>query len=391
MSSIAMIATRTRVLSCLSLLAATAALATPVARACCMVPLTYAGDVDQSAQHAIVCHHDGHEELVLRVRPFFHEADEPPASLAWLVTVPSAPTGYSIASADVFETARGLYKKLHGLYNDQRPKPLLPSLGADRITANLEAAGLSIGEIVTVGPYTITPVTTLGASAVEELNFYLAENGFGEEDPDHLRWFAQNEFTFLCIKITPPAGSERLGQHLDLPPLQVGFASELPYYPGMYSAQQGDFALELTTLTSRPIARQSMRAVCERLRARSSTTNLFTVMALPDSLGSEVQAALPGGGAEPERWYVNRFDSSGVNPILSDGNTAISQWTEDISWKLGGAADQPPGWYYGDGSRPLFHVNNRPLFLLVAVLIVLIGLRVMLSRRGTRGTSARPA
>ena len=43
--------------------------------ACCMVPRDYPGDVDQSAQHALVLHHDCEQELVLRVRPFFHHAE----------------------------------------------------------------------------------------------------------------------------------------------------------------------------------------------------------------------------------------------------------------------------------------------------------------------------
>ena len=52
------------------------------ADACCMVPLAYPGDVDQSGQDVLIVHDGRHQEMVIRVRPFFREADEAPASLA---------------------------------------------------------------------------------------------------------------------------------------------------------------------------------------------------------------------------------------------------------------------------------------------------------------------
>jgi len=374
---------RTSVLLVLSLLALTASLR-PVLRACCMVPRSYAGDVDQSAQHVLVLHHDGHEELVLRVRPFFRGADAPPSSLAWLVTVPSVPTAYRTASPEVFAAARSLHEKLRDLYEEQEPNPLVPNQLSKGLFMAADAAprsAISIGATITVGPYEITPITALGASAVDELNRYLGENGFGEEEPDHLRWFAENEFTFLCIKITPPEGSTRLGDHLDLPPLQIGFDSERPYYPGMYSANQGDFGLELTMLSSKPISRRSVQDIGNCLRAVSSTPNLFTVKPLPEAFGSAVERAVSEDSDAPERWYLNRYDSYGVNPTLSDGRPAISDWTEDIRWELGGAADLPPDWYYGDGSRPLTHPNNLRTLLYVAVMASVLGLLLLFLRR----------
>ena len=53
----------------------------PSGDACCMVPREYPGDVDQSMQEVVVAFADGHEDLILRVKPFFKDA-EPPASLA---------------------------------------------------------------------------------------------------------------------------------------------------------------------------------------------------------------------------------------------------------------------------------------------------------------------
>ena len=56
------------------------------------------------------------------------------------------------------------------------------------------------------------------------------------------------------------------------------------------------------------------------------------------------------------------------------------------------AADQPPDWYYGDGSRPLTHPNNRRALILIAMVAAIGGLLVLfLRRRRARGEVARPA
>src|SRR5262245_55012825 len=68
------------------------------ADACCMVPSGYRGDVDQAWQRAVLVHHDGHEELILRIQPHFHGQPGPPY-LEWVVTVPSNPTGYAVLDA----------------------------------------------------------------------------------------------------------------------------------------------------------------------------------------------------------------------------------------------------------------------------------------------------
>ena len=58
-------------------LLAAALLSTPARiDGCCMVPRDYPGDVDQSMQEVLILHADGHEELVIRVRPFFRDAEE---------------------------------------------------------------------------------------------------------------------------------------------------------------------------------------------------------------------------------------------------------------------------------------------------------------------------
>jgi hypothetical protein len=366
-----------------------AALCAARGETCCMVPRDYPGDVDQSLQEALIVHADGHEELVLRVRPFFPEAAEPPAFLAWLVTVPSPPSAYRTAAPGIFESARGLHERLQALYDAQKPQPfrIAPSLGASvESAAPRQAQGLEINAPVTVGPYTITEVRTRGAEAVEELNRYLAENEFGTEDPDHLRWFAENDFTFLCIRIEPPPGALRLGTHLELDPLQIGFASERPYYPGKYSANQGNFGLGLSLLTPGPLARDALRAVRGRLQGWGGTPNLFTVQPLDEPLQAVLDEGFGGAAPTPERWYVNRVDSSGFNRPDNAGTPAILKWADDVFWALGSAADGPPAWYFGDGERPWTHPRNtrRMWGALVILAVAVLGFWLLARARQAR-------
>ncbi len=350
----------------------------PSGDACCMVPRFYPGDVDQSMQEVIVLHHHGREELVLRVRPFFKDGHAPPASLAWLVTTPTPPLQYAVTDPGIFEEARGLANHLLELMYDQKPKPLdapiLSKWGVDGMLAT-EEAQLVVEATVTVGPYAITPVKARGPGAVAALNRYLKDEGFGEEDPAHLTWFAENDFTFLCIRITPPEGSAQLGRHLELDPLHISFASEKPYYPGKYSANQGDFALALTLLTDEPVARDSLEDVRGRLRSYSvsGAANLFTTRALPGALGPLAE------GATPERWHVNRFDSSGFNGFLGDGAPAISAWKDDVTWTIGGASDLPPDWYYGDGERPFWHATDTRNALQILIYVAFTAVPIMLA------------
>ncbi len=346
---------------------------------CCMVPARYEGDVDQSMQQVVVLFDEGTQDMVLRVRPFFREASEPPASLAWLITVPTPPTSYAVADAAIFDDARALANRLIELADDQRPKPykfpsIIPmmSAGVDGMLS-VDEQMLDVGEKVEVGPYAITPVTARGGAAVEALNAYLAEHGFGTEDPEHMRWFAENEFTFLCIRITPPEGRTLLGEHLELDPLHLRFASERPYYPGKYSANQGDFALALTLLTRKPIARYSLSAVKDRLRAWDvATDNLFTTRALPGALAAH--DAHGGAG----RWFVNHHASMGFNRLDENGRPRILGWKDDVTWTLGGEADLPPDWYYGDGEAPAWHVTKTRAIVQFLIYLVAIGIPVVL-------------
>ena len=159
------------------------------ATACLMVPLTYAGDVDQSAQHAVVLFHEGREELILQVEPTFPDEDQGPDRLTWIITVPNDPDQYGVVDDAIFKEAQNLYTRLAQLAEKQRPRTnKLGTLSNPRYGTG----SLVVSPTVQVGPYDITPVRGVGADGATALNSYLSEHGFPAESADFLNIF------FLC-------------------------------------------------------------------------------------------------------------------------------------------------------------------------------------------------
>jgi hypothetical protein len=196
---------------------------------------------------------------------------------------------------------------------------------------------------VRVGPFEITAVRARGPEGLAELNAYLQRRGFAPEDEDHMRWFTERKFTFLCIHITPPEKAGSVGKKLDLPALRIGFDTPTPYYPAKFSSRQGDWGLRLAVVTSQPLDTEKLAGVVKRLRGWTNGRwgNLWFEGKPP----RVVADAFPAGG--PSRWHVNVVESRGVNPS-TDGKPAIWSWDDDVFLPLGDDGDAPPGWYYGD-------------------------------------------
>lgn len=225
-----------------------------------MVPRDYLGKIGQAEQRALLIHREGVEDLILGITyEIARDAQgRLPEKLTWLIALPSEPmedAGYGLADESLFDELSELARKK---LIRQLPPPKYD--GADAIEEAAEAAEegvprswVELGRAVTVGPYDIQPVRGKGQNALDGLNKYLASRGFPVEDPDHMAWFVEHGFTFLCIEVKPEPGEKTLSAGQPLPPLRVRFETEHPYYPLRYSSQQGDFSLALYTLTDKPI------------------------------------------------------------------------------------------------------------------------------------------
>ncbi len=234
---------------------------------CCMVPASFLGSISQNAQDAIIFHQGNREELILRIN-YRITGDSMPDQFAWIVTTPTEPDAYRVANEDLFTSVDRWASALL----TPRPSPVSTGCGLgcsknDHPAANLahEETSLIFGEFAEVGPFSIQPVRARGADALEALNAWLKKNGFPSEDPGHMKWFIEKEFTFLCIKVTPPEGKTAVPKSSFLPPLQISFESEKLYYPLMFSARQGRFALSLYTLTDQPLNFGASKHSLERI------------------------------------------------------------------------------------------------------------------------------
>lgn len=331
--------------------------------ACCMVPRSYSGDVDQKGQKVLIMHHDGREELVLQVAPYFiDKQNQTPKSLAWLVTVPSKPLAYKVANEAVFDDARSLQDELDSVASSQKRSWFaMPTLSAGPFHEPL----LEIGATVEVGPFEITSVKARGQKALDALNSYLSKRGFPTEGAWHMKWFVENEFTFLCINVTPPEGDSELGQALQLPPLQISFETEHPYYPGKYSARQGNFSLQMHALTSQPLDKRELQLVSVKLNSHMSNdySNLWTERPLSDPL----QEVVKDWKDKPARWYINTLTSKGFND-KPRGRPVVLDWEEDIFLKIGTDLDKPPSWYDGNYISTIWKVVVISILAVVGII-----------------------
>ncbi len=339
---------------------ATVALApAPRAAACCMVPRGYPGSIGQDGQRGILVHRDGREDLLLGIR-YRIKGETLPDRFAWVITVPSEPDRYALVDAkeflDAFTWAAARLAP---------PPPKDWSLGASRgsvMAPAAEATPLDFGRREVVGPYDIQPVRARGLPALGALNEWLGANGFPTEDPDHMAWFVEHGFTFLAVKVAPPAGETAVTAAAALPPLHLSFASERPYYPLKFSSRQGVFPLDLVTLTAEAIDYEKSADALRRIGWADTGLLRNVSVGAPD---------LPGAIPEPLRapagpgttWYLNFLTPRRVNA----GDT-IRTWTDDVFLATGPLpADVPWPW------------------IAAAVLALLAAGLALRGRRGTGG------
>jgi hypothetical protein len=341
-------------LTCL-LLAVLLILPTPQrVEACCMVPEDYLGDVGQAEQRALLVYREGVEDLILgityEITP--DKNGNLPEKLTWLIALPTEPMekdGYGLADEAIFDELRELAQK-ELIKKLERPRSTNDDKLAEGIDAAAEEApeeianSIELGRQVNIGPYDIQPVRGIGQNALNGLNAYLKQRGFPVEDPDHMAWFVDHGFTFLCIEVKPEAGEKTLGTGAPLPPLRVRFETEYPYYPLRYSSQQGDFSLALYTLTDEPIDLKKSGGVLDAIgwhnRPGTWVEHAYAKWKAPQPL-SGLDLALHGVSLAsfPEETKDFILEGTGWTFGLFMGrpnprNRPISKWTGDCFFTL---------------------------------------------------------
>jgi hypothetical protein len=306
-------------------LAAAVSVAVPAPlSACCMVPRDYDVAISQSGQKAILFHSGDREELILRIHYQIQakkEGAKMPDHFAWIITVPNEPDHYEIADPKIFDAAwdwaRPLVKK---------PEPRSFGLNADSAMP-MAAGGVVLSEAVEVGPYKIQPVRAVGANALAALNEWLVANDFPAEDPGHMAYFVDHNFTFLCVKVQPGADEATVPSSAELPPIQLSFKSEEPYYPLRFSSRQGVFDLSLIVLTKKKLNYKKSSSALGKINfARGTYKENVTVdpAKFPDLL-AKAFAKTTFKDEKDTQWNLNVLRTKNVN----QGN-AIASWSEDV-------------------------------------------------------------
>jgi hypothetical protein len=314
-----------RVLVAVSLLGLFALAAGTPVESCCMVPATYKGTISQSAQEAVLFHADGREELVLKIN-YKITGDTLPDKFAWVITVPNTPDAYEVADVKLFPELFPWAEKL----------VVPPSKGRDKGRDNGgddkkgRGHGLQIGKPVKVGPYTIQPVKALGKEALTGLNDWLGDNGFPKEDPDHMVYFVENKFTFLCVKFAPPKGQKTVNADGGVPPLHLSFKSDSPYYPLRFSSRQGVFDVNLYVFTKKDFDYKSSKGSLDRINVIEEGPYLTNVQVAPEDFPKPLKAVYEKSKFKDYagKWRLNVLWGKDVNK----GNS-IANWKTDIFFK----------------------------------------------------------
>ena len=294
----------------------------PRASACCMVPKSYAGSISQKGQEAILFHRGDREELILRIE-YQLKGDSAPDRFAWVITVPHEPDRYGVADGKLFEDM--FYWAENTMFRKSRSR----SKGLGNEVDSAVVPGIELGKRVQVGPYDIQPVRARGVEALDALNQWLAKNGFPTEDPAHMKYFVENKFTFLAIKISPPKGEKVVRTSGDVEPLHLSFKSERPYYPLRFSSRQGVFDLNLYVFTDKDLdftrSAGALKKINHAPPARVKKNVDVKFASLPPSLRKQIESKADTGVKTQATWKANLVRTKGTN----QGNT-IASWDEDV-------------------------------------------------------------
>lgn len=287
--------------------------------ACFMLPKTYEGTISQNDHEAVILYHAGREELVLRIN-YQITGETMPNQFAWVITVPNEPDHYALADKKLFEEMFELSKKLTP---EARLKKKYKFGGGG---GSFGVEGVELGKHVTVGPYDIQPVRGVGQNALQGLNAWLKENQFPTEEPEHLKYFVKNNFTFLCVKITARQEQDSVDPQGTLPPLHLSLESPRPYFPLRFSSRQGVFNINLHVLMPRRFDYVASHRVLNQINwsnERYTRNYRLAKKKMPEPLKALMTKSKLD--IQQDVWFYNNIRGRQVNK-----NNAIADWKTDV-------------------------------------------------------------
>lgn len=234
---------------------------TPV-EACLHPAKEFKYPIKAGSQRGLVMFHNGKQHLV--VAPSYNIEGVPEAkikndaiegfnSLAMIIPVPNLPESYAEADAKLF-TELDEFTAPQEVPDERDGK-----LGRNGAKGHGEddQNGATFYEAVKAGAYTIQPIKANGEKGGIELNGWLDQNGFGAIREDLLKYYMDNNFYWLAVKLNADKGLPVSG---NLKPLHLTVATEKPFFPLKIRAGEGQFDAELWVICAEKIDLEKTKA-----------------------------------------------------------------------------------------------------------------------------------
>ena len=193
--------------------------------------------VSQAGQQALVLHHNGVEDLIMRIE----YRGEALTHLGWVIPVPNVPTAYATAAPQLFEQLDEAVK----LVRHDAPRSKSKSAGG----GSSSNSAVHLLPPASAGPFRIQPIKATGAGAATALNQWMTANGFAAIPAAGLAYYVERGWTFLAVRVEPTAGKTTLSASGGLPPLRITFKTPRAVYPLKLSTHGGIFAARIYLLT----------------------------------------------------------------------------------------------------------------------------------------------
>lgn len=280
------------------------AIAPAIALACIHPPAGYKGEAVSEREKLAFLFHDG-QNAHLVLRTVLAAKGGLPETMAWVVPLPSLPSKYEEATAELFEELRELIPR-----NDPRMEIAKSAPAPAKVAAAKAAPQILVHEKQVVGSYQIQPIEILAESAGGELNAWLAKNGFSEVPAENQKHYLRKGAVFLALRVEGLKGAES-----ELKPLHIIYRNDTLHLPLKFSTHSGEFAVRLYTLTEQAPSRKVLEDFGLRVGGRSYEISKVTL-----GLRAPLVAKLLGDRAG----FITEFRGYGYN-----ASHRVADWKED--------------------------------------------------------------
>jgi hypothetical protein len=219
--------------------------------ACIQPPEDFKRYVDTGTQRGLVFFDNGREELVIQPAYTVSTIDVPAGEFTdegmlkeltgfgWVLPLPALPDAYAEVEPALFDDLAKFTE-----ITARVPEPERGSDDGEVVFGAKDA--LEFFAPIKAGSYEIQALKAKGEAGGKELSSWLSSNGFGALDERVSRFYLQNDYYWLAVKLKEPAGLPAEGT---CKPLRISFKSARPVYPLKIYDKHGAFDLELWVIT----------------------------------------------------------------------------------------------------------------------------------------------